>query len=190
MRCLACQCFSVKIICKDCQKNLLSPSLYKRELSKGFFVYSFYKFEEIKEFINTKYEFYGDRVFNILASLSFTKFAQNFSYENDIYAIPIDDHTRHEFSHTAILAKHLKSKYIIPKFDVLKATNIVKYAGKDLDFRNKNKRNFLYKGLSNIQVILVDDVITTGSTILEAKEILANYNCEVLFVLCISDVNM
>jgi len=190
MRCLICQSLSFKIVCKECQKRLLVPSFYKRELTKDFFVYSFYKFDEVQEFINTKYEFYGDKVYNILGSLSFGKFGQNFAFANSIYAIGIDDHTRHQFSHTAILAKHLKSKFIIPKYDLLKAKNHVKYAGKNLQFRKKNKRDFLYKGKQNIQVILVDDVITTGTTILEAKEVLEKNNCEVLFVLCISDANI
>ena len=116
MRCLTCQCLSYKIICKNCQEKLLIPSFYKRELTKDFFVYSFYKFDEIKELINTKYEFYGDRVYGILSSLTFEKFALNFSFDKKIIAIPIDDHTRHEFSHTAILTKSLRSTYIKPKF--------------------------------------------------------------------------
>ena len=177
------------MICKKCQKKFLTPTFYKRELSKDFFVYSFYKFDEVQDFINTKYEFYGDKVYTILSSISFGKFAQNFTFENEVFAIGIDDHTRHEFSHTAVLAKSLKSKYITPKFDLLKAQNKVKYAGKDLEFRKKNKRDFKYRGKRNIQVILVDDVVTTGSTMLEAKEILEKYNCEVLFALCISDAN-
>ena len=165
MRCITCQSFSFKIICKDCQARLLIPSFYKRELTKDFFVYSFYKFDEVKELINTKYEFYGDKVYKVLSSLSFGKFAQNFKFKNVVYVIGIDDHTRHEFSHTAILAKSLNSKCIVPQFNLLKAQNKVKYAGKDLKFRKKNKRNFTYNGKQNIQVILVDDLITTGSTI-------------------------
>lgn len=190
MRCINCQSISFKIICKKCQERFLTPSFYKREITKDFFVYSFYKLDDVKEFINSKYEFYGDRVFTILAKLSFERFAQNFKYENEVYAIPIDDHTRHEFSHTAILAKHLKSEFILCKYNVLKAQNIVKYAGKNLDFRKQNKRNFLYTGKEKVQVILVDDVVTTGSTMLEAKEILENYNCEVLFGLSISNANI
>jgi len=190
MRCITCQSLSFKIICKDCQDKLLVPSFYKREISSGFFVYSFYKFDEVKELINTKYQFYGDRVFKILADLSFKKFAKNFMYDNEITAIAIDDHTRHDFSHTALLAKALKSKYILPKYNLLKAQNKVKYAGKDLEFRKNNKRSFLYKGKQNSQVILVDDIITTGSTILEAKQVLEKNNCEVLFALSISDANI
>ena len=188
IKCILCESFSFSIICKACQNNILDPKLYKRELTKGFFIYSFYKYDEIKELINSKYQFYGDEVFKILASLSLKKFSSNFTFNNKIYAIPIDDHTRHDFSHTAILAKSLKSKYITVKYNSLKATNIVKYAGHDKTFREKNKRNFIYTGDKNIQVILVDDIITTGSTILEAKQILEKYNCEVIFALTLSDV--
>ena len=190
MRCLTCQSLSFYIICKNCQEKLLSPSFYKRELTKDFFVYSFYKFDEVKDLINTKYEFYGDKVYSVLSKLSLGKFAQNFIFANEVIAIGIDDHTRHEFSHTAILAKSLQSKYIVPQFNLLKAQNKVKYAGKDLEFRKNNKRDFFYHGKQNIQVILVDDLITTGSTILEAKKILEKNNCEVLFALSISDANI
>ncbi len=190
MRCITCQTLSFEIICKVCQDRFLTSSFHKRELEKDFFVYSFYKFDEVKELLNTKYEFYGDRVLNILGKLSFKKFSSNFEFTNQVYALPLDDHTRHQFSHTAILSKHLKSNQIKPIYNTLKATNIVKYAGKDLEFRKKNKRKFLYTGKQNLQVILIDDLITTGSTILEAKKGLEQNNCEVLFALTISDANL
>jgi competence protein ComFC len=190
MRCITCQTLSLNIICKVCQDSFLDSSFHKRELQKDFFVYSFYKFDEVKEFLNTKYQFYGDRVLNILAKLSFQKFSANFKFENTIYAIPLDDHTRHEFSHTAILSKHLKSKNIKPIYNTLKATNIVKYAGKDLEFRKKHKRKFIYSGEKNLQVILIDDLVTTGLTILEAKKTLEQNGCEVLFALTISDAKV
>lgn len=187
MRCLTCQSLCFGVICKNCQKSLLNASFYKREISDGFFVYSFYKFDEVKELLNTKYQFYGDKVYTLLAKLSFKKFAQNFSYVDKVYAVAIDDHTRHQFSHTAILAKQLKSKNIHTSYNNLIAKNKVKYAGKDLEFRKNNKRDFYYKGKQNKQVILVDDLVTTGTTLLEAKEVLEKNNCEVLFALCISD---
>jgi competence protein ComFC len=190
LRCITCQSLSWKIICNDCQERLLGASFYKRELTKDFNVYSFYKIDEVKELVNSKYEFYGDKVFTIMAKLSFEKFASNFKYSNEVFAIPIDDHTRHEFSHTAILNKELNSKNITPLYNILKAQNIVKYAGKDLAFRKNNKRNFNCKNFQNKQVILVDDIVTTGTTMLEAKEILEKNNCEVLFGLTISDANI
>jgi len=107
-----------------------------------------------------------------------------------VFVIPIDDHTRHGFSQTAILAKALKSEVLSPIYASLRAKNDIKYAGKDLDFRLKNPRNFEYKGNKNIKVILIDDVITTGTTMLEAKNTLQKYGCEVLFGLCLADAKV
>ena len=190
MRCLSCESLSFQAICNRCQKQLLEPSFYKRELEDGFFVYSFYKNEEIKEFINLKYHFYGDRVFKILANLALKKFASNFEYTYPINAIAIDDRIKENFSHTAILTKALNSKNITPIFNTLHATNDIKYAGKTLEFRKTNKRVFKYSGKTNIDVILVDDIVTTGCTILEAKKVLEKNGCKVLFALTLSEVEL
>jgi len=190
MRCILCEELSFSIVCTKCKELFLTPEFFKRSLMSNFNVYSFYNFEAIKEIINTKYQFYGDRILNIIAKQSFGKFGKNFNYDTKVYAIPIDDHTRHQFSHTAILAKHLLSKNIKPIYNTLKATNIVKYAGKDLIFRKNNKRNFVYNGKKDIKVILVDDITTTGLTLLEAKKKLEEYGCEVLFALTLSDVSI
>ena len=190
MICLTCKNLSFEIICKDCQKNLLTPSFHKRELDDGFFNYSFYSLSELEDLLNSKYHFFGDRVFNILARLCFEKFAQNFSFPSKILEIPIDDHTRHDFSHTAILAKHLKSDIITPKYNTLKATNVVKYAGKDLEFRLKNPRKFKVTKLSNQVTILCDDLITTGATINQAKKALEKENNQVLFSLTLADAKL
>jgi len=183
MKCISCDKLSLKIICKACQTTLLKPSFYKKELEKDFFVYSFYDYKDLEDLIQSKYHFYGDRVFNTLANLSFKKFASNFKFNHTILALPIDEHTRHNFSQTAILAKYLKSRFIKPVFNTLKASNIVKYAGKNLEFRQKNPRKFIYNGVKNCDVILVDDVLTTGTTILEAKKVLKKYKVNVLFAL-------
>ncbi|MAD42983.1 MAG: phosphoribosyltransferase [Arcobacter sp.] len=190
MKCLTCENISFQIICKTCQKNLLEPSFHKRELEKDFYNYSFYALSDIEDLISSKYYFHGDRVFNILAKLSFAKFSQNFSFDDKIKAIAIDDHTRHDFSHTAILAKHLKSKIITPKYNCLKATNIVKYAGKDLEFRKNNPRKFNVSNIKNQNLILCDDLITTGTTILEAKKALEKQNNKVLFSLTLADAKL
>ena len=189
MKCLSCEQLSFQIICKKCQENLLAPSFHKRELEHDFFNYSFYSFSEIEELISSKYYFYGDKIFNILASLSFKRFAQNFEFGELVYSIGIDEHTRHEFSQTAILSRHLKSKYIKPIYNQLKATNIVKYAGHDLEYRQKNKRKFK-TSLTNKNIILVDDLITTGSTILEAKKSLEKKGNKILFSLTLADAKI
>ena len=190
MKCLTCENLSFSIICKTCQKSLLTPAFHKREISKNFFNYSFYAFSDIEDLISSKYYFHGDRVYNLLAKISFHKFAINFNYKENILAIPIDDHTRHDFSHTAILAHHLLSQNIKPLYNVLKATKIVKYAGKDLEFRKNNPRKFKVNKIKNQTVILCDDLITTGSTILEAKKALEKENNKGLFSLTLADAKL
>ena len=190
MRCLSCENYSLNIICKSCQEKFLIPSFNKREVQKGFYNYSFYPFSEIEDLISSKYYFYGDRIYNILAQLSFKKFAINFNFDQTILAIPIDDHTRHDFSHSAILARALKSTYIRPIYNTLHATNIVKYAGKNKAYREKNPRGFKLNNLHNQTVILCDDLITTGTTIKEAKKVLEQNNNEVLFSLTLADAKL
>ncbi len=187
MRCISCENLSWEIICKTCQSTLLTPTLNKRQLSDDFFVYSFYSYEELQDLINTKYEFFGDKVFNILAQLSFAKFASEFKYDENVISIPVDDHTNHDFSQSAILARHTKSSHIKPIYSTLKATNRVKYAGRNLEFREKNPRHFKYSGKNDLNVILVDDLITTGLTLLEAKKHLKKHGCETLFALTLCD---
>jgi competence protein ComFC len=190
MRCILCSNFSIAIICKACNVRFLDVGLHKRELTDSFYNYSFYKYLDVKHLINTKYKFYGDRVYNILADKSFSQFSNNFTFDSNVFAIPIDDHTRNMFSHSSILANKLNSSTIQTVHSLLKAQNILKYAGKDLAYRRRNKRNFLYSGPSNLNVILIDDLITTGSTILEARDTLEKHNCNVLFSLTLSDAKI
>jgi len=190
MRCLSCEKLSLQIICKNCQTTLLQASFHKREILPNFYNYSFYALSELEDLLKSKYYFHGDRVFKILAKLSFEKFAKNFEFTQKVYAIPIDDHTRHEFSHTAILAKSLNSKFIEPKYHSLRAKNIVKYAGKDREFRKNNRRDFKLTNLYNQTTILCDDIITTGATIKEAKKALEKENNQVLFSLTLADAKL
>jgi len=68
------------------------------------------------------------------------------------------------------------------------AQNRVHYAGKDLQFRLNHPRHFTYTGKSYIDVILVDDIITTGITLQEAQKVLIQHNVNVLFALTLADV--
>lgn len=143
----------------------------------------------MKNLIKSKYSIFGSTVYKTLAKNSFAKYAKEFNYPSAVYAIPIDDRPTPNFSHSAILAKSMKSKFLIPKYAKLRATNIVSYAGKSLNFRLKNPRNFNYTFKKDIEVILVDDVVTTGSTLSEAYTILIQNNVNVLFALTLADAD-
>ena len=189
MKCMMCENYSLTHICSSCQTNFLSPSLYTRQLENGINVYSFYKYKEIKKLLFTKHTDLGFYIYTILAQNSFSIFAQSFSWHTKIASLPIDDHIKNTYSHTAILNKALYSHTITPLFAKLRAQNSVNYSGKNRLWRMMHPRNFQLKEISYTQFILVDDIITTGSTLSQACKRLEDAGKEVLFCLTLTDVH-
>ena len=107
MRCLMCENLALTHICSSCQELFLTPSIYKRKLSNGIEVISFYKYHEIKKLLHTKHTDLGFYIYSILAKKSFKKFAQELNYPNVISSLAIDDNPQNGYSHTAILNKEL-----------------------------------------------------------------------------------
>ena len=195
MRCYNCGVFTLLGFCQHCLAelgdfSLGSRSFFDEKRAEFFKVYYFYKYSSIKHLLHSKHKFYGYFVLRFLARLSFGRFEDFFRGENlpTINALPLDDRVKNAlYSHSAILARALKSKHIKPIFGALQAQNELKYSGKSLSFRQKNKRKFkLLKPLKH-PVILVDDIITTGSSMLEARAILEKKQISVLFGLVLAD---
>jgi len=187
MKCIICQNYSLKHICKNCQNKLLTPHLIKRTLSDGFKIYSFYHYSEIEELLKTKHTYIGASVYAILAKKAFSRFADEFEFPNKVYAIAVDDHVKRGYSHTAILTKALKSRNIQPIYSSLRARNHVTYSAKSLEYRLQNPRNFNYSFKSEIDAILVDDIVTSSTTLNEAKNKLLKCSVEPLFALTLAD---
>jgi competence protein ComFC len=185
---MMCENYSLTHICPRCQTNFLSPSLSKRHLSNGIEVYSFYKYSEIKELLFTKHTDLGFYIYTLLAKNAFSPFAEAFSWEKELVSLAIDDNIKSGYSHTAILNKALKSKYIKPLYTKLRAKNSVNYSGKSKAFRIAHPRDFIMKDFSESDVILVDDIITTGTTLTQACQTVQNKGKEVIFCLTLVDV--
>jgi len=187
MRCLICESLSLKHICKTCQNDFLSPSFYKRKILGKIPVYSFYKYKDIESLLLSKHTDLGYYIYTILAKNSFAPFALNFTYENDVCSLSIDDHVNSGYSHTAILNRQLASSKIKPRYAKLRAKSTSSYSGKDYQFRLLNPRNFRVKTFKEEDVILVDDIITTGLTLTQAVQSLESKGKNVLFCLTLAD---
>jgi competence protein ComFC len=162
-----------------CQKNLLNPdSIYKQSID-GLDIYSFYRYSEISTLIKSKYAVYGSRVLRILARNSLAYFP----IPKSAYLIPIDDKVKNYFSHTAVLVKAMNHQAI---FGSLRASKDIQYAGKSLTFRKENPREFIYTSKKDIDVVLIDDVVTYGITLSEAKRVLSRSGVNVLFAITLA----
>jgi len=189
MRCLSCHRFTINRFCQECRKRLLTPSISKQKFNK-FEIYSFFKYQEIEDLLLTKHTPLGFIVYKALAKITFKPFIKKFikNYNSSIYIIGVDEIVINGYSHVALLTHQMKMANVKVLHNSLIAQNKIKYSGKSLEFRLKNPRKFIYSGLTNIDVILVDDIITTGTTLKEAKRVLEKNRVNTLFALTLASV--
>ncbi len=190
MRCMLCENFSFTHICPVCQEMFLTPNIYKRKISNNIEVISFYKYSDIKKLLFTKHTDLGFYIYSLLAKNSFKKFADNFKFSCKVASLAIDDNVQSGYSHTAILNKELKNNIIKPYFNKLRTKNKISYSGKTKEFRLLNPRGFELKNFKEKNVILVDDIITTGSTLTQAIQTLRKCNKTPLLCLTLADANL
>lgn len=186
MRCHLCLGLSWQPLCQKCLQTILAPIPAFRVLESGLKVYSFYNYNDIALLLHTKHTYLGAKVFAQLGKHTFFEFLKTFELPKGICAIPIDDHVRHGYSHSAILAKATKP-YLMPLYGSLRAQNHESYSGKSRAFRQANKRDFIFTCKDEIDAILIDDIVTTGSTLEEAHETLKHCGVNVLFALVLAD---
>ena len=191
MRCLSCHELSVQTFCKSCKEKLLKPFVTRRDIN-ALEVYSFFKYQNIEDLLLTKHTPQGFNVYKALAKLSFRTFINEFmeNYKQDIYIVGIDENVRSGYSHVALLTSEMRHQGVKIQHAKLMAKNRINYSGQSLQFRLENPREFVYTGLKDIEVILIDDIVTTGTTLKEAKKVLEKSGVEVLFALTLADVEV
>ncbi|NPA27471.1 MAG: ComF family protein [Epsilonproteobacteria bacterium] len=190
MRCFSCDSFSIEPICKSCVKDFLTPHIITREID-GVEVISFFDYFLINEYIKSKYSASGYRIYKFFGKKFFNPFLKeyikNLSIQR-VYLIGVDGSLNRGYSNVALLLRYgsLGIKNLKPLYNALRAKRKVQYAGKPLEFRLKNPREFVYKGPKNIEAILVDDTITTGTTLKEAIAILKENSVNIHFALTLA----
>ncbi len=187
MRCVKCAAWSWRIICASCAA-VLSEFEQGTRLAGDLKVYYFYKYSDVKSLILYKHKFCGHFIYQKLAALSFAPFAKSLDLNTQIAAVPLDDSTKNGgWSHTAVLARSLKTAHIRPIYAALRARNPVKYAGTTLRFREQNPRDYAVLKRIDRPIILVDDIITTGESMKQAANTLKKAGARVLFGLVLAD---
>ncbi len=188
MRCFSCHRFSLKTICTDCRERLFAPAITKRKVG-SLDVISFYRYSTIESLLLHKHKPEGYRIFRNLAEVTLKPFIENFVREDSkpVAIIGIDETIKGGYSHVAAMTKQMRTKLSTPLHASLLSQNSANYAGKTLQYRLDHPRDFRYRGPRGIDVILVDDIITTGITLQEAQSILKRYDVNVLFALTLAD---
>jgi len=189
MRCYSCSKLSIHILCKLCVNQLFRTTISTRTIGT-LNVISFYKYSTLESLLLTKHKPEGYRIYKALAKMTMKPFIKEFmeNAEGNVYIVGVDEYVKSGYAHVALLTHAMKTKTSKPLHASLMAQNRVNYSGKDLQFRLANPRNFKYTGKKNIDIILVDDIITTGITLQEAQKVLMQHGVNVLFALTLADV--
>ena len=188
MRCFSCHRLSFKTFCDECHKELFTPTLSTRQIG-SLDVISFFSYKNIEKYILSKFDSSGYRIYKYFAKMHIKPFLESFEegLENRCYLISVDENVTRGYSHTAVLSHYSATSKIRALHTVLNSQNRVEYAGKSLNFRISNPRDFKYTGPSGIDAILIDDIITTGLTLQEAYTTLKQSNVNVLYALTVAN---
>lgn len=185
MKCIVCEELSLKLVCKSCDLSiLLTPK--KRYYADGFAVFSFYEYQAIEFLLKSKYHLIGSRIYKFLSQKAHNYFKAINSDFSGVYSVGIDDRVQSYYSHSGVILKAF-AKSFTPLFGTLQARNDIHYAGRSLQYRQSHKKGFVYSGKSGIDAVIIDDVITSGASIDEARRVLSESGVNVLFALVLSD---
>lgn len=196
MKCLVCGKFCLRVLCKPCLESIpLRPSVRK---VGGVSVYCFFGYDDVSLLLGAKYHVIGSRVLTLLAQKAATHFARTLAEQDQsapsslrgIGLVGIDDYVRSFYSHTGVLVREFaKAMGMRAHYGALQARNPISYAGKPLAYRQANKRDFRYSSTAR-EIVLVDDIITTGTSFKEAIAVCADSGASVHFCLALCNARI
>ncbi|MEX2411141.1 MAG: ComF family protein [Candidatus Paceibacterota bacterium] len=182
-------------LCEKCFKKLENTNVYEivEKLNKNFWLISIsnYKNLMIRNLIHIlKYKNKTSSI-NILNILITKRIKKNNINFKDWIIIPIPIHKRKErvrgFNQSKLIAKELQKIIIknkgLDKSPIISTNNLIRTKNtksqvklENIEERRRNIKNSFkvinYETIKNKNIILVDDVFTTGSTMKEAVKIL------------------
>jgi competence protein ComFC len=152
-------------------------------------VVSIFGYKSLEPFLLTKHTPAGHRIFKYFGKYFMAPFLYEFAdnLDEQVGIVGIDEVPRGGYAHTSLLTHYVKHHNINVSHAKLIAQNSVNYAGKTLQYRLEHPRHFKYYGREDMDVILVDDIVTTGTTLQEARSVLAGIGLNVIFALCLAD---
>lgn len=186
MLCFNCNNFSLFTFCSKCKKELLDFKIKRIVLKNQLIVYSFYEYSKIKKLLWHKHYLSGYFLLHNLAKFTFKRF--DFALQEKANIIAVDDDITSGYSHTSILAKYLQNKNAKVLYSAILKKNNISYKGKSKSYRKINKKGFYLAKKPKYPVILVDDILTTGSTLMQAYKMLKKEKIRVLFAVVLADV--
>jgi len=181
--------FDVQMICLVCNKNsidgLTHPGCKSKYSIDGAFCAIAYKGIVKKLIYNFKYKPYLADLKKSLVELFYESLIQNEIFQK-VYKfspilVPIPLHKerlrKRGYNHAQLLAEGLSKKFNLKLAEILQRKKTTKSQfGLKLNDRKENLKNAFTVNtkysLFNADVFLVDDILTTGSTLLEAARIL------------------
>jgi len=188
MRCTVCHRFSREVICAACAERLLVPTIRRRTVGT-LEVVSLFDYSVIEPFLLTKHTALGHRIYRFFGRHFVAPFVTDYAgrIADWVTVIGVDEHVEHGYAHTALLTHAIRHPHARVLHSTMLAKHRVHYAGKTLQYRLEHPRGFRYTGPADADVILVDDIVTTGITLQEAQQVLRQQRVEVLFALTLAD---
>jgi ComF family protein len=196
--------FDPKSLCLLCNQpvfnNLTHPKCKRKYAIDGCFSALSYNKTVQKLIYNFKYKPYLTDLKNVLADLFYESIIQNEQFQAQIkngewvfVPIPLSDTKlrKRGYNQAEILADELSQKFNIPVKNLLKRARETKtqvgMTNVQRKLNVKDAFNVIHNSKFIIQnVFLVDDVVTTGSTLSEAAKILKRNGAEKVFGLTLA----